>query len=103
MSPGQEFSDGDHRANNPYFTDHGISKTNAFLKKIRPLAEDKGASLAQLVLRWTLEQPGITIALAGARNQKQSVQNAEAAGLKLTASEVDFINSELANLGRVKA
>jgi aryl-alcohol dehydrogenase-like predicted oxidoreductase len=42
-----------------------------------------------------LEQPGITIALAGARNDKQSVQNAKAAALELTEEEIDLINREL--------
>ena len=95
MSVGQEFKEGDHRASNPYFKDESIRKTNSFLEKIRPLAEEKGASLAQLVLKWTLERPGITIALAGARNSEQSVQNAAAANLDLSASEMAFINEEL--------
>lgn len=95
MTAGQEFGEGDHRAKNPYFTDESIEKTNSFLERIRPLAEEKGATLAQLVLRWTIDQPGITIALAGARNDKQSVQNAGAASLELSDSEMDLINKEL--------
>lgn len=95
MKPGQEFDEGDHRADNPYFTDDSISKTNAFLEKIRPLAKEKNATLAQLVLKWTIERPGITIALAGARNSEQSVQNAAAADLELSSGEIDMINGEL--------
>jgi aryl-alcohol dehydrogenase-like predicted oxidoreductase len=98
MRPGQEFEDGDHRAQNPYFKNESISRTNTFLEKIIPLARDKGATLAQLVLRWTVEQPGITIALAGARNKKQSVQNARAAALDLNDEEVNFINRELGKI-----
>ncbi len=95
MTPGQVFEEGDHRAQNPFFTDESISRTNAFLKKIQPIAEAKGVSLAQLVLKWTIEQPGITIALAGARNEKQSVQNAGAADIVLSKAERDVINFEL--------
>ncbi|MGB7393212.1 MAG: aldo/keto reductase [Pricia sp.] len=95
MEPGQEFEEGDHRADNPYFTDESISKTNGFLDKIKPLAKEKDATLAQLVLKWTIERPGITIALAGARNSEQSVQNAAAADLELSSEEIDFINKEL--------
>ena len=98
ITPGYEFQDGDHRAGNPFFSDDSIQKTNAFLAKIKPIADEKGATLAQLVLRWTVERPGITIALAGARNAKQSVQNAEAAALSLTADELKFINDEVAKL-----
>lgn len=99
MKPGQKFQAGDHRADNRFFTDESITKTNAFLDKIRPMAAEKGASLAQLVLKWTIERPGITIALAGARNAEQSVQNAKAADLTLTNAEIDFIDAELAKIG----
>ncbi|MBD3661432.1 MAG: aldo/keto reductase, partial [Arenibacter algicola] len=95
MRPGQSFDQGDHRANNPFFSQQSIVKTNAFLEKIRPIANAKGATLAQLVLKWTLERPGITIALAGARNETQSVQNAAATTLDLSQNELDFINLEL--------
>ena len=76
-----------------------IEKTNAFLAKIKPLADEKEATLSQLVLRWTVERPGITIALAGARNEKQAVQNAEAINVKLNAEEIQFINTELKKAG----
>lgn len=99
MKPGYQFQEGDHRAQNKFFTDDSITKTNAFLAKIKPLADDKGASLAQLVLRWTIERPGITIALAGARNAEQSIQNAKAIHIKLSAEEIAFINKELAEAG----
>ena len=68
MTPNHKFAPGDHRAHHPFFTAESILRTNAFLEKIRPLAHEKGASLSQLVLRWTIDHPGITIALVGARN-----------------------------------
>jgi aryl-alcohol dehydrogenase-like predicted oxidoreductase len=95
MRPGQPFDKGDHRANNPFFSQQSIIKTNAFLEKIRPIANAKEATMAQLVLKWTLERPGITIALAGARNETQSVQNAAATTFDLNPDELDSINLEL--------
>lgn len=95
MTPGYAFAEGDHRKNNKFFTDESITKTNAFLEKLKPLAADKGATVAQLVLRWTIDHPGITIALVGARNPIQATQNAAAAELRLTPFEMEFINSHL--------
>lgn len=95
ITPGYKFQEGDHRANHKHFTDEFIKKTNVFLDKIKPIAEDKGATLAQLVLRWTIERPGMTIALAGARNAQQAVQNAKAINVKLTQEEFDFISKEV--------
>ncbi|WP_316830641.1 aldo/keto reductase [Pedobacter aquatilis] len=99
MTADYQFEEGDHRKGNKFFTAESIERTNVFLAKIKPLADEKNATLAQLVLRWTIERPGITIALAGARNEKQSVQNAKAINVKLNADEIQFINAELANAG----
>ncbi|MFW6259885.1 MAG: aldo/keto reductase, partial [Tangfeifania sp.] len=84
MKPGYEFGENDHRSGLPYFTDENIEKTNEFLEKIKIIANDKEATLAQLVIRWTVEQPGITIALVGARNPEQAIQNAKAMDIDLT-------------------
>lgn len=90
---GHQFQEGDHRAKHPHFQPDFIDKTNILLERIKPLADDKGVTLAQLVLRWTVERPGITIALAGARNAQQSVQNAKAMDFNLTQEELDFMNA----------
>lgn len=95
MKPGYQFADGDHRKTNPFFTDESINRTNAFLDKLKPLAEEKGATLAQLVIRWTVNHPGVTVALVGARNSAQAIQNAKAADILLTADEMLFINQQI--------
>src|SRR5690606_5232404 len=77
MKPGHVFEAGDHRAGLYFFKDENLRRTNVFLESIKPLAAEKGISLGQLVLLWTLEQPGITIALVGARNAEQAIQNAK--------------------------
>lgn len=98
LKPEHKFGEGDHRAGVPFFRAENIRRTNAFLEKIRPLADEKNASLGQLVIRWTVEQPGITIALVGARNAEQAIQNAKALEIKLTSEEAGFITSELNKL-----
>ena len=81
MKPGQEFAAGDLRRGHRLFTPENVKRVNTMLNRIRPLAETKNATLGQLVLRWTLAQPGISVALVGARNPEQAVQNARAPGL----------------------
>lgn len=98
MKPGQTFGEGDHRAGVVYFKDENIQRTNVFLEKIKPLANEKGVSLGQLVLLWTIAQPGITVALAGARNKEQAEQNAKALNASLSQAEVDLISAELGKL-----
>lgn len=95
IKPGHHFQEGDHRAQHKYFSEDNVKRVNVFLDKLRPMASDKGASLGQLVLRWTIEKPGITVALVGARNAEQAVQNAKAVDVKLSAEELSFISREL--------
>jgi aryl-alcohol dehydrogenase-like predicted oxidoreductase len=98
LKPGQQFEPGDHRAGLRTYKEENIRHTNAFLEKIKPIADDKGATLGQLVIRWTIDRPGITIALVGARNAEQTKQNAKAIDVKLSADESAFINRQLDEL-----
>jgi aryl-alcohol dehydrogenase-like predicted oxidoreductase len=98
IKPGHTFGEGDTREGNRFYTTENIIRINNMLDGLRPLAAEKNATLAQLVLRWTVDQPGITIALAGARNAEQAVQNAKAADVKLTKEDMAFIDDKLAKL-----
>ena len=98
MKPGYKFGEGDHRASVRFFKDENLKRTDEFLKRIKPLADEKNATLGQLVIRWTLEQKGITIALVGARNATQAIENAKASDIKLTEKELNFISKELDKL-----
>ncbi len=102
MKPGHPFAADDHRVKLYFFKDENLKRVNDFLEKIRPLADEKNASLGQLVLRWTVEQPGITIALAGARNARQALQNAAAMDIQLSAEEINFISGHLNTLKLVQ-
>ncbi|MCB2376414.1 aldo/keto reductase [Hymenobacter sp. BT635] len=103
IKPGQHFDASDLRATHPLFKAEFVTRVNSFLDKIRPLAESKSATLSQVVLRWTISQPGITVALVGARNAEQAVQNAKAIDVKLSSEELDFITKELSQLQPAKA
>ncbi|MGL4582156.1 MAG: aldo/keto reductase, partial [Flavobacterium sp.] len=91
-----KLKDNDHR--NGYFQQFDLQKVEAFLNAITPLANEKGATLSQLVLRWTSLQPAISVVLAGARNAEQAIANAKAMNIILTTDEINFINTELAKI-----
>lgn len=95
--PGYTFQEGDNRSSLPYFQPDFIEKTNVLLDKIKPIADSKQATLAQVVLRWTIERAGITIALAGARNAKQAIQNAASIDFRLSTEEIEFIDKLVEN------
>jgi aryl-alcohol dehydrogenase-like predicted oxidoreductase len=98
ISPDHVFAPGDDRPNTVFFRPENIRRIDNFLNRLRSLAQSKNAEISQLVLRWTVDQPGITIALAGARNKQQATLNAKAAHLVLTPEEIKFIDGELKQL-----
>ena len=98
FSPDTKFPEGDHRKGTPFFKSENIKKVNAFLEKIKPIADGHNATLAQLALNWTIHQPGVIVALAGSRKTKQIEENAQAADIELTEEEMKTINQHLDNL-----
>jgi aryl-alcohol dehydrogenase-like predicted oxidoreductase len=98
IKPDHVFAPGDHRPETSFFNQENIRRTDNFLERLKPLASSKNALLSQLVIRWTIEQPGITIALVGARDKEQATENAKAADIMLSRSEITLIDNELKQL-----
>jgi len=98
VNSGYRFEEGDHRPATKYFKEPNLSRINAFLAELLPIAEKHGASLGQVVIQWTLNQKGISAALVGARNAAQVKENAGAFNFKLSEEEFGFITQKLVNL-----
>jgi aryl-alcohol dehydrogenase-like predicted oxidoreductase len=62
------------------------------------IASELNVTLSQLVLNWTLRQPGITCILSGARNDTQVLDNVKAADFKLSNENIARINKHLSGL-----
>ena len=95
FSPDSKLGEGDNRKDSRFFQSENIRRVNEFLNKIKPIADEHNATLAQLALSWTLHQPGVIVALAGSRDPRQIEDNANAADLKLTDEELQTINQYL--------
>ena len=93
-----KFSEGDHRPKTKFFKEPNLSRINDFLNEIQPIAEEKKATLAQLVTNWTIQQPGITAALVGARNANQVGENVRSLDFTMTENEIAVINGLLGRL-----
>lgn len=86
-----EFKSGDLRKKQFWFQPENRKKILDALEKIKPIAREKNATLAQIVINWTFSQPGITTAIVGARNPEQVEENVGAVNLKLTEEEIQKI------------
>src|SRR5690606_17861853 len=96
IGPGRIFSGDDQRKDNPRFSVANRKKAKDFSDAISPVAELHGASIAQVVIAWTLAQPGVTFALCGARNTAQALDNARAGTLRLGADDLSAIDTAVA-------
>ncbi len=98
FKPDVQFKPGDHRANQQHFKPENIKRTNAFLEKIKPIADAHNATLGQLVIAWTIAQEGITSAIVGARDAAQTKENLKAQEIKLSNEDLAEIRKQLASL-----
>jgi aryl-alcohol dehydrogenase-like predicted oxidoreductase len=99
VPPGRTFEEGEGRSHRPTFRDENRRRVNAVLaESVAPIAESMGATLAQTVIAWTVQQPGVTAALVGARTPQQALENAAAGDLALDAAQWAAIDTAFANL-----
>jgi methylglyoxal reductase len=89
------FSGDDQRKDNPRFSPENRARVDRLMQVIRPIADQLGASPSQVVIAWTLAQPGLTFALCGARNPDQARENAAAGRLRLTKTDLDAISQAI--------
>ncbi len=89
------FSADDHRSASTIFALDNRQRILNALAEISPIAEKHQATLSQLVIYCTLQVPGITAALVGARNAAQARENAGALRLNLSPEELHFITCTL--------
>jgi cytochrome P450/diketogulonate reductase-like aldo/keto reductase len=92
------FQKGDGRAKYPMFQGAEWQRNQDLLDELRPIANELGKTVAQLVINWTIHQPGITAALCGAKRPEQ-IQTAGAMGWQLTAEQMARINAALFRRG----
>jgi methylglyoxal reductase len=90
------FQGDDLRKDNPRFAPANLKRVADFMAAIRPIADAKNASPAQIVIAWTIVQPGITYALCGARNADQACENARAGTIALNTAERAQVDQAIA-------
>ena len=87
----REFAESDLRHANPRFEPRVLEAVQAVLAPVKSLARDRDVTVEQLVLAWTLRQPGVSHVLVGARNVEQAESNARAGNLELDEEELGIV------------
>jgi aryl-alcohol dehydrogenase-like predicted oxidoreductase len=85
----------DWRKNHPDFTEPQLSRNLALVDRLQEIARRHNRSTGEVAIAWTLHDPAVTGAIAGARNARQAEGVMRAGGFHLTDEEVNEIEALL--------
>jgi len=102
VDPDRVFPEDDLRHQNPLYTRESRIRVNGMLDQMHEVAQKHELTIGQLVIAWTIAQPGLTHALVGARDTAQAAENA-AAAVTLPAGDLANIGEALGNTASRKA
>jgi aryl-alcohol dehydrogenase-like predicted oxidoreductase len=91
FSPDGKGPDGSRRSK---FDFPVVDKERAFrcVEAMRPMAEERGVSIARIALAWLLAQPPVSTVIVGARTIEQLKDNLEATEVTLGAEELETLD-----------
>jgi len=95
------FEPNDGRRKYPMFQGTEWEKNQDFLDRLREMAAEWNTSVAQIVINWTIQRPGITAALCGAKRPEQIRENAAAMNWKLSDAQIARLDAAIADRGPI--
>lgn len=98
-----QFEKDDSRANYPMYQGKEWERNQDFVDKLRELANDSDRTVSELVVRWTLEQPGITAVLCGAKRAWQIEESAKAQNAPLSPFEIETLSEAIRVRGKAES
>ncbi len=93
------FAESDSRRKYPMFQGDEWQKNHDLVDRLREIASAAGHTVAELVINWTLRQPGVTVALCGAKRSEQIRETAGGSGWQLSDEQLAAIDQALADRG----
>ena len=85
----------DNRSGRYQFSEEGFAYYQAVLELIRSMAQEKGATMAQIALAWMMCRKPWIVPIPGTRNVSRMEENAKASDITLTPQEVEKIDGAL--------
>lgn len=85
----------DNRSGRYQFSEEGFVYYQAVLELIRSMAQEKGATMAQIALAWMMCRKPWIVPIPGTRNVSRMEENAKASDITLTPQEVEWIDGAL--------
>ena len=93
ISPDRVFGEGDSRIEDSRFSAENIIRVNNLLEKhLKEVAVKHKASFGHIATAWVIKNPAV-IALCGARNEKQGLENSLAGDILLDSEDLEKFQS----------
>ena len=91
----ENLPDSDWRKRASPFREPQLSANLALVERLRPLAERRKRTVAQLAIAWTLRRPEVTAAIVGARRPAQIEETAPASDWVLSEEDIAAVERSL--------
>jgi aryl-alcohol dehydrogenase-like predicted oxidoreductase len=85
----------DFRASAPRFTGENLERNLALVEAVRVIAEEKGATVAQLAIAWALSRGDDIVPLIGARTRERLAESLGAIDIALTQDDLARIDEAI--------
>lgn len=95
FSPGDELPGDDWRSDSPLFQGEAFERNLETVERLERFATERGHTVAQLAVAWTLAQPGVHVAIAGARRPSHIKGVAPATDIELSDDDLGEIDGIL--------
>ena len=98
MGKDTRFGEGDFRASVPRFSPEAMAKNQALVDLLKRVAEEKGATPAQIALAWLLAQRPYIVPIPGTTKLHRLEENIGAAAIQLSAADLSAIEKAAAGI-----
>jgi aryl-alcohol dehydrogenase-like predicted oxidoreductase len=93
MTETTTFAPDDWRSKSDMFAGDAFRRNLGIVRRLEEFASDRGMTVAQLAIAWTLANPAVDVAIVGARNPEQIRQTAPAAEIQLSPQDLARIEN----------
>lgn len=98
MNKDTKLGEGDFRNTSPRFTSKAMEKNQAFVDLLRQVADQKGATPAQIALAWLLAQRPYIVPIPGTTKLHRLEENLGAVQVELSEDNLQKINTAAASI-----
>lgn len=89
----EDFEPDDYRRNSPRFQGENFARNLQLVEQVRQLAQEKGATPAQLALAWVLARGDDLVPIPGTKRRDRLDENLGALDVRLSAGELEAIDA----------